>query len=59
MVMAAPKVDLVDREQHLEDALCNLMGIYDTPLSRRRFPPDDFMNEALTFARDLLGKDQP
>lgn len=38
----------------LEDALRNMMGCYDTPLSRRRFPPDDFMNEALTIARTLL-----
>jgi len=37
-----------------KDALKNLMGIYDTPLSRRRFPQDDFMKEALDTARALL-----
>lgn len=44
------------RVQELEDALKNLMGAYDTPLSRRRFPPDDFMKEALSIARDVLAR---
>lgn len=41
----------------LREAIQNLMGCYDTPLSRRRFPPDDFMSEALSLARALLSKE--
>ncbi|MBA8838118.1 Lar family restriction alleviation protein [Ochrobactrum sp. RH2CCR150] len=36
------------------EALQNLMGCYDTPLSRRRFPLDDFMKEAVHTARTVL-----
>ncbi|WP_210210546.1 hypothetical protein [Brucella anthropi] len=36
------------------EALKNMMGCYDTPLSRRRFPPDDLMKEAIRTARTLL-----
>lgn len=42
------------RCEALVEALQNVMGVYDTPLSRRRFPPDDFMNEALASARAAL-----
>jgi len=55
--LAALKAEVVEvaaERQKIEDALRNLMGCYDTPVSRRRFPPDDFMSEALTIARDLL-----
>lgn len=38
----------------LEEALQNMMGCYDTPLSRRRFPPDEFMKEAIETARAAL-----
>jgi hypothetical protein len=31
-----------------------MLGAYDTPVSRRRFPPDDFMKEATQSARDAL-----
>lgn len=40
--------------ERLREALQNMMGVYDTPLSRRRFPPDDFMTEALVIARAAL-----
>lgn len=55
-VSPPPAVNTGDarRVQELEDALKNLMGAYDTPLSRRRFPPDDFMKESLSIARDVL-----
>lgn len=50
------KLEALQRENaELREALQNLMGCYDTPLSRRRFPPDDFMSEALSIARALLG----
>lgn len=38
----------------LKEALQNIMGIYNTPLSRRIFPPDDFMKECLMSAEDAL-----
>lgn len=38
----------------LLEALQNIMGCYDTPVSRRRYPPDEFMNEALKEAREVL-----
>jgi hypothetical protein len=45
------------RVKKLEDALKNLLGVYDTPLSRRRFPQDDFMREAIEEARSALTTD--
>jgi hypothetical protein len=42
------------RVEELEAALQNMMGVYDTPLSRRRFPPDEFMKEAIETARPAL-----
>jgi Lar family restriction alleviation protein len=38
----------------LLDALQNMMGVYDTPVSRRRYPPDDFMIEALKSGRSAI-----
>jgi len=38
----------------LKEALQNVMGIYNTPLSRRRFPPDEFMKECLKSGSDAL-----
>lgn len=49
-----PSTPAESRCEELADALQNVMGVYDTPLSRRRFPPDDFMNEALASARSAL-----
>lgn len=46
-----------ERLKEATDAIRNLMGIYDTPLSRRRFPPDGFMKEALEIARAFLEKE--
>jgi hypothetical protein len=46
------------REVELEEALKNLMGIYDTPVSRRRYPQDQFMKEALDIARAALTRPQ-
>jgi hypothetical protein len=46
------------REVELEEALKNLMGIYDTPVSRRRYPQDQFMKEALDIARAALSRPQ-
>lgn len=40
--------------KRLREALQNVMGCYDTPLSRRRFPPDVFMTEAIITARQAL-----
>lgn len=40
--------------KRLREALQNVMGCYDTPLSRRRFPPDGFMTEAINTARTAL-----
>lgn len=40
--------------KRLREALQNVMGCYDTPLSRRRFPPDGFMKEAINTARTAL-----
>lgn len=40
--------------KQLREALQNMMGIYDTPLSRRRMQPDAFMTEALNTARTAL-----
>lgn len=52
----ARQAEALKREKtEMKEALQNLMGCYDTPLSRRRFPPDDFMKEALNIARALLG----
>lgn len=52
----ARQAEALRRENaELREALQNLMGCYDTPLSRRRFPPDEFMKEALDIARALLG----
>lgn len=53
-------VDNGEETRRLREALQNVMGVYDTPLSRRRFPPDNFMNEALASARSALTlKDDP
>lgn len=38
----------------LKEALQNMMGVYNTPLSRRRFPPDTFMKEVLKEAETAL-----
>lgn len=38
----------------LVEALQNMLGAYDTPVSRRRFPPDEFMKEAIASARAAL-----
>jgi hypothetical protein len=43
----------------LRDALKNMMGAYDTPLSRRRFPPDEFMQAALESGRAALAAHPP
>jgi hypothetical protein len=43
----------------LRDALKNMMGAYDTPLSRRRFPPDEFMQAALESGRAALAAQPP
>lgn len=51
---AAFIIKAVNNHQRMAEALQNLMGVYDTPLSRRRFPPDEFMKAALDNARDLL-----
>lgn len=48
--------ELVAAAPDLLAALQNLMGVYDTPLSRRRFPQDDFMREALENARSVIRK---
>lgn len=40
--------------KRMREALQNVMGCYDTPLSRRRFPPDGFMTEAINTARTAL-----
>jgi hypothetical protein len=46
------------RVEELEAALQNMMGVYDTTLSRRRFPPDEFMKEAIETARAALIQEQ-
>jgi hypothetical protein len=38
------------------NALANMMGAYDTPLSRRRFPPDEFREECLKSGREALAE---
>lgn len=38
----------------LRDALQNMLGVYDTPLSRRRFPLDDFMREVISTSHEAL-----
>ena len=40
--------------KRVREALQNVMGCYDTPLSRRRYPPDAFMTEAIDTARTTL-----
>jgi hypothetical protein len=58
-VYARPQSAAVrDEVETLRDALKNLLGVYDTPLSRRRFPQDDFMKEAIETARAALHSTQ-
>lgn len=38
----------------LKEALQNVMGVYNTPLSWRRLPPDEFMKECLKSGSDAL-----
>jgi len=45
---------LAAENARLREALQNMIGVYDTPLSRRRFPQDDFMKEAIQTARAAL-----
>lgn len=56
--MADPNAELIVRAVNAHDALVaaleNMMGVYDTPVSRRRYPPDEFMLEALHSARTAL-----
>lgn len=66
---AAPEVDVDGLEEiiadlrreklRLHEALRNMMGAYDTPLARRRFPPDEFMKAALESGRDALAAQPP
>lgn len=46
--------DLRLSERILREALQNMMGAFDNPLSRRRYPPDDFMQECIRSARAAL-----
>lgn len=50
-------VECLTKEQmfnELRDAVANLLGFYDTPISRRRFPQDAWMKEAIEHARKAL-----
>ena len=44
----------VDRDEY-RDALQNMMGAFDNAISRRRYPPDDFMQECIKSGRAALG----
>jgi hypothetical protein len=45
---------LTEERDRLREALQNMLGVYDTPLSRRRFPQDEFMKEAIATARAAI-----
>jgi hypothetical protein len=45
---------LIEERDRLREALQNVLGVYDTPVSRRRFPQDEFMKEAIAIARAAL-----
>jgi len=36
------------------DALANMMGFFDSPICRRKYPPDEYMREAIQSGRDAL-----
>lgn len=36
------------------DALANMMGFFDSPIFRRKYPPDEYMREAIQSGRDAL-----
>ncbi len=38
----------------LRDALKNMMGAFDNAVCRRRYPPDDFMQECIKSGRAAL-----
>jgi hypothetical protein len=40
----------------LYDALKNLLGVFDTPIMRRRIGEDSFAKEALQIAREVSAK---
>lgn len=59
LVAANMRMMVLERERDTyRDALRNMMGAFDNAVSRRRYPPDDFMKECIKSGRDALASDR-
>lgn len=53
---AEANAKLIAQAPNLLESIQNLLGIFDTPIARRKYGNDEFYNEAISVARETIKK---